>query len=90
MRKLVMLTRQFIFDPGEIGWTRVSEVDKSMARWLDSIGLVGQKIELMGQPESGIIKITKKEEILPIPTKDTAKPVKEQLKAVREKIKKGK
>jgi hypothetical protein len=86
MRKLVMLTRHFIFDPGEIGWTRVSEVDKSMARWLDSMGMEGHAIELMGQPESGIIKITKKEEIVGITTTSPVRAVKEQLARATAKI----
>lgn len=93
MRKLVMLTRSFLFDPGEVGWTRVSEVDASMARWLSSMGLQGEKIELMGQPESGIIKITKKEQVPGIvakPIQTKVKTPKQQFKAVMSKIDKPK
>jgi hypothetical protein len=87
-RKLVMLTRSFIFDPAEVGWTRVSEFDTAMAKWLKECGLLGEKIELMGQPESGIIKVVKQQEAPTLVMEDKAKPVKQQFKNLNAKIKK--
>jgi len=85
-RKLALLNPLFIFDPAETGWIRRSDFDKALAKWLDSIGLKGESIETVGQPWANIIKICKKEELVPEPKSDKATPIKTQLENVRSKI----
>ena len=54
-----------MFDPADTGWNRIYEYDKNYAKFLDSIGLVGEKVEVFGDPTESFIWITKKPQIMP-------------------------
>ena len=85
MAKLVRLRYDFEFNPGE-AWTRRSEFDNFLAKFLASHGFETEIIDYVGSPSEVLIRIVKKQEA-PI-LKDKKQPKPENLKKQFERINK--
>jgi len=59
MKKIVILERKFMFDPS-VSYSRVSEFDNMLARFLDSINVEAEKIGVVGQAWSDILYLKPK------------------------------
>ena len=66
MKKMVILERKFMFDPS-VSYSRVSEFDNMLARFLDSINVEAERIDVVGQEWNDILYLKPKSN-LAVPT----------------------
>jgi hypothetical protein len=86
--KAVFLEYEFIFDPAET-WSSLYELEGSLTKYLDSIGMEGEIMETVeGQSNGRRIIFVKKKPEMPLPTAPVKKETpKQSIKRIRKELK---
>ena len=60
MSKKAFVSMGFFFNPSETGWSEVGQLENSLAKWLDSLGLEAVAVEAFG--DQRMIEISAKQD----------------------------